>query len=75
MVADNALPWLQDTSEESVWTSWAPTYRDVIVLDGENHFVTAYNLTLNQLSDVDNRAALKAILIEGEIQTMDSGGD
>ena len=58
------LPWLQDTVDEAVWTRWDPVYRDVIVLDGDNHPVGAYNLTDNDLSDPGNEQALVDLLVD-----------
>lgn len=43
------LPWLQETGEEQVWAPWGITYRDVVILDGENLYFGAYNLTSNDL--------------------------
>ena len=73
MVVDKDLPWLQDTPTQAVWSSWEPNYRDVFVLDDQNHFVSAFNLTMNQLSDVGNREALKVILIGDQVVDNDSG--
>ena len=58
------LPWLQDTVEEAVWDTWDPTYRDVIILDGNNEIYDVFNLTTDTLSNPDNYNALKALLIE-----------
>ena len=54
------LPLLQD--EANVWSDWNVTYRDVVILDGNNEAVDVYNLTENDLSDPDNYAALAALL-------------
>jgi hypothetical protein len=62
MCAGRDLPLLQDTAEADVWGSWNVTYRDVIVLDVENHVVTIYNLTDHDLALPANYEALKAIL-------------
>lgn len=56
------LPLLQDTVEENVWGTWAVTYRDVVILDGEGRRVGVYNLTVNDLSDPVMYAALKTML-------------
>ena len=58
------LPWLQDTVEEAVWDTWDPTYRDVIILDGNNEIYDVFNLTTDTLSNPDNYNALNALLIE-----------
>ena len=34
--AERTLPLLQDDETQRVWEKWDVTYRDVIVLDGEN---------------------------------------
>jgi len=56
-------PWLQDTEEEAVWDTWDPTYRDVIILDGNNEVYDIYNLTTNSLATEENYEELKALLI------------
>jgi hypothetical protein len=56
------LPWLQDTADQAVWTSWAPTYRDVVIVNPDNERIDAYNLTAHDLSDSANYDALKAML-------------
>jgi hypothetical protein len=57
------LPWLQPTAMQDVWEQWKPTYRDVVILDGENKVIGIYNLTANDLSNPANYAALKALLL------------
>jgi hypothetical protein len=58
------LPWLQDTAAAGVWQSWAVTFRDVIILDGYNKRVTAFNLTTHDLADGANYGELRALLID-----------
>ena len=58
------LPWLQDTTEANVVASWAVTYRDLVVLDDDNEVFSVYNLTSHDLSNPDNYATLKAILLD-----------
>ena len=60
-VAD--LPFVQDDEIAAVWTNWAATWRDVQILDGDNHVVAIYNLTEHDLADEANYAELKAMLI------------
>ncbi|MBK6517440.1 MAG: hypothetical protein IPM79_10550 [Polyangiaceae bacterium] len=52
------LGWLQETAEEPVWTDWAITYRDVVILDENNEVVAIYNLTQHNLADSTNYAEL-----------------
>jgi hypothetical protein len=68
--SDNALicegrsiPWLQDTAEQSVWSSWQVTYRDVVILDAENRVLQAYNLTSHNLGVPANYTELKNKLL------------
>jgi hypothetical protein len=56
------LPILQDTAAAAVWTAWAVTYRDVVILDRDNRQVTVYNLTVNDLSNPANYDTLKTLL-------------
>ena len=57
------IPWLQDTAQDNVWGLWAPTYRDVVVLDADNVPVAVYNLTDHDLSNATNYNELKNILL------------
>jgi hypothetical protein len=56
------LPWLQDTTDEDVWGTWAIEFRDVVVLDEENMLLFSYNLTDNDLQDPANYAELLEML-------------
>ncbi len=58
------LPWLQDTAAEDVWTKWAVTYRDVVILDSAGYRVGVYNLTEHDLADTGNFATLKQLLVD-----------
>jgi hypothetical protein len=58
------LPFLQDDATALVWDSWHATWRDVIIVDGDNEVVTVYNLTEHNLSDAANYAELKALLVD-----------
>ncbi len=58
------LPWLQDTVVDDVWGSWAPVYRDVVILDESNIEIDVFNLTVHDLGDPLEYAALKQILID-----------
>ena len=64
ITARRTLPWLQDTASDAVWVSWNVSYRDVVVLDGENRPVAIYNVTSNNLGVPENYAALKQILLD-----------
>lgn len=63
MAALGDLPILQDTPVVDAWNLWSVTYRDVVLLDQDNHFVGVYNLTTNNLSDPANYAALEAMIV------------
>jgi hypothetical protein len=63
MTAGRDLPWLQDTLEANVWGAWKATWRDVMVLDGENRLFYTYNLTENDLSIPTHYAELRQILL------------
>lgn len=58
------LPLLQDTVTEDAWNTWAVTYRDVVILDADNHRVGVYNLTQHDLSNRENYDALKQMLVD-----------
>jgi len=58
------LPLLQDDNWSLAWDNWGATWRDVMVLDGENEIVGIINLTGNSLGETENRAELEALLLE-----------
>ena len=58
------LPWLRETAELDVWQAWAVTFRDLVLLDAENRPLLVYNLTEHDLSNADNYAELRQILID-----------
>lgn len=43
------LPWVQDVEEVNAWDLWEITYRDLVILDQDNIFLTTYNLTDNPM--------------------------
>ena len=49
--SERDLPWLQDTTEASVWKEWGIRYRDVLILDENNEPKVVFNLTETNLSD------------------------
>ena len=61
-VEGRTLPLLQDDATAAVWTNWAVTWRDVVILDGENRAVGVFNLTEHNLAFEDEYNALRAIL-------------
>ena len=70
------LPWLQDIDDNGdgasdTWDSWDVTFRDVMITDAQNEKVAVYNLTTNDLSNADNFAALKQLLIDSASTTND----
>ena len=64
MAAGGDIPLLQDILTADVWHTWAVTYRDVVLLDGENKKVGVYNLTSHDLGNEANYAELKALLLD-----------
>lgn len=56
------LPWLQETSVQMVWSSWQVNYRDVIIVNENNEYLSTYNLTDRDLGNADNFNQLKTIL-------------
>lgn len=55
------LPWLQETAADSTstWSTWAVTYRDVVILDPDNEKAGVYNLTTHDLGNPAHYAELK----------------
>lgn len=64
MAAGGDIPLLQDILTVDVWHTWAVTYRDVVLLDGENKKVGVYNLTSHDLGNEANYAELRALLLD-----------
>ncbi|MHB8861910.1 MAG: dockerin type I domain-containing protein [Pirellulaceae bacterium] len=67
--AGRALPWLQDVDanadgKSDVVTSWQVTFRDVVILDGDNAKVGVYNLTSHDLANTANYAVLREMLVD-----------
>ncbi len=56
------LPWLQDIVEQSVWATWVPAYRDVVICDEANRVIRTYNLSTYNLQVPAYYEELKAIL-------------
>ncbi len=66
--AGRDIPWLQDVDldldgQADVWTSWDVTYRDVVILDGENQKLGVFNLTTYDLQNSDNYDTLRQSLV------------
>jgi hypothetical protein len=64
MTSGRTLPWLQPQVGEDIWTSWQVEYRDVVILGPGNERLGTFNLTVNNLADPENYAALRDQLIE-----------
>jgi hypothetical protein len=64
MCQGRTIPWLQETAEHPVWTPWAVTWRDVVILDTRNVRFSVYNLTPHDLADSTNYAFLKRLILE-----------
>ena len=67
--AGRDIPWLQDEDSDGngisdLWTSWDVTPRDVVILDGANMMVGAYNLTEYDLEETENYNTLRQMLID-----------
>lgn len=63
IVNGRVIPWLQETSDQHVWSDWKVAYRDVVILDVTNTVVGVFNLTTHDLSKSEEYAALKAMLL------------
>lgn len=57
------LPWLQEADSMRVWAPWNVTYRDVIILDGENRPLATFNLTVHNLAVAADYDSLRALLL------------
>lgn len=60
---EGAIPLLQESAGKGgPWRTWKPTYRDVVILDGQNRRVGAFNLTEHDLGDPAEYDALLTLL-------------
>lgn len=68
------LPWLQDADvdgngQSDVWEDlWNVTFRDVVILNGQNAKVDVYNVTQHDLSDPNNYSDFRQLLIDAAMQ-------
>lgn len=60
---DRSIPWLQENLDHRVWQDWDVTYRDVIILDGENRPLAVFNVTTHNLAEPAKYDSLKALLM------------
>lgn len=69
------LPWLQDVDSDQngqadVWYDlWDVTFRDVVILDGQNVKVGVYNVTVHNLAEPAFYAELKQMLVDAAMDT------
>lgn len=64
VTAGRTIPWLQDEATYDVWTTWAPAYRDVVILGPDNVEFAVYNLTSHDLAQPANYNALRQLFID-----------
>jgi hypothetical protein len=57
------LPLLQDTVSQDVWSDWAAEWRDLFIVDADNHAIGVFNLTTYDLANSANYQATKRIFI------------
>ena len=74
VVSMSALPWLQDTLQDAVWSRWDVVWRDVRILDSQNRLRAVFNLTQFDLSVPANYATLRQVFLAAA-KVVDSDGD
>ena len=57
------IPLIQDNATDLIWSTWGVSFRDVVILNGENQIVASFNLTTYSLGDSTNYDTLKTMLI------------
>lgn len=55
-------PWLQDEAQVKAWATWGVSYRDVYVLDADGRLFGVFNLTIHDLGQESEAAALRELL-------------
>ena len=63
---------MQDDRSQDVWNRWDITYRDVVVLDGENQLVGTVNLSNNSLAQDSTWNELKGLLLGAAGESADA---
>lgn len=63
MTAGRMLPWLQPKGGDDVWIAWQVEYRDVVILGPGNEYLNIVNLTVHDLAEPANYAALRDMLL------------
>ena len=58
------LPWLLDTYDANWWGHWGVTLRDVVIRDRDGDEAGVFNLTVHDLDNPEEYAALKALLLD-----------
>jgi hypothetical protein len=74
VVPYRVLPWLQDTSEQNVWSTWDVEWRDVWIVDSHGRPFAVYNLSSHDLGEPSNREALKQLFLSAA-QIVDTDKD
>jgi len=52
IVQGREIPWLQETSDQDVWSAWKVTYRDVVILDTAGRLAIDEDL-MNEIAQVE----------------------
>ena len=69
------LPWLQDVDTDGNYLSdvardlWDLTYRDLVILDGDNTQVGVFNLDDHDLAAPEHYATLREMLVDAAMQS------
>jgi len=63
------IPWLQDVDVDhnglsDTWVDWSVTYRDVVILNGDNVRVGVFNLTTHDLRVAQNYDTLRQMFVD-----------
>jgi hypothetical protein len=61
---DCSFPIVQDTKAANVWGAWDVTWRDVYVLDADNHKTAVFNLTKSSLEEPLFYDTLKGLFLD-----------
>ena len=61
---ERSLPWLQDTEEADMWSSWNASLRDLYIVNTDLSYYQEYNLSSFDLQLSANKNELKNILTE-----------
>lgn len=64
ILADRALPVVQDTAAAHVWASWGASLRELWIVDAQGRRVEVIDVTTHALTDPSNATQVQSRLLQ-----------